>query len=281
MIDARWEHVDAIGFQTVPRVRRSRERDRLCRTSVGHEEVPRGADERARRIRSDVARPDDGRAERSEDRDEPQWLRIVDHDDVTRSYRSTDVDRVGAGDIVVMSALGVAQRTAVAEHTVEPVMDPLRDREELGVTVDHHPARVDPIVHEVSQAGPEQLRDATARGRRVDVPDGPALEDLTSRGETLFVTTAGIGPRDRPEARRGPSVDGDRVHQEPMSGSQRSFPDRTRSIRTRASTTTAPRWRTFTGLQSISTISGCISAIALTRSTSSSSAATSAIGAPR
>ena len=273
--------MDAFRLQAVPRVRRPRERDRLRRPSIGHQEVPRGADERARRIRSDVARPDDGRADRSEDRDEPQRLRIVDHDDVARSHRSTDVDRVGTGDVVVMPALGVAERTTVAEHAVEPVMDPLRDREELGVTVDHDPARVDPIVDQVSQAGPEQFRDAAARGRRVDVPDRPALEDFTSGGETQFVASTGIRPRDRTEAPCGPGVNGDRVHQEGRSGSQCSCPEPTGSIRTRASTITVPRRRIFTGLQSISTISGCISAIALTRRTSSSSAGTSAFGAPR
>ena len=53
------------------------------------------------------------------------------------------------------------------------------------------------------------------------------------------------------------------------------------STRTRASTTTTPSGSTLTGLQSSSAISGCASTMALTRSSSSSRAATSALGAPR
>jgi hypothetical protein len=86
----------------------------------------------------------------------------MDDDDVTRSDGSTQIDRVRAGDVVVPPALGVAQRSAVAEHTVEPVVDPLRDVEELRVALDHGPARIDPIVEQISQARPEELRDPAA-----------------------------------------------------------------------------------------------------------------------
>ena len=115
-----------------------------------------------------------------------------------------------------MPALRVAQRTTVAEHTVEPVVDPLRDPEELGVAVDHDPTRFDAIVEEVPQARPKELRDPTALGRRVHLPDGPTVEGPPRVRETPFVAAAGLRPRDRPEAPCGPRVNGDLVHPEPQ-----------------------------------------------------------------
>ena len=199
-------------FETRPRVRRSGERDRLRGSCLWQQEVPCGVDERGRRVGADVARPDDGRAQRSQDRDESERLRIVNDDDVARSHGSTDVGRVGTGDRLEMAPLLFAQRTTVAEHAVEPVVDPFRDREELRVALDHGPMRVDPVGGQISQAGSEQLRDATALGRRVDVPDGPAVEDPACVVEAPFVTTAGIRPRDRTEALCSPRMNGDLVH---------------------------------------------------------------------
>ena len=55
-------------------------------------------------------------------------------------------------------------------------MDPLRDLEEGGIALDHHPAHVDAGGAAVRDERREQLGHAAAAGGRVDVPDRTPLE---------------------------------------------------------------------------------------------------------
>jgi hypothetical protein len=83
--------------------------------------------------------------------------------------------------------LGGAEVPAVARRTVEEVVDPLGDGEELRVTAQHQPARVDPGAAAVGQQRRQHLRDATALPGGVDVPHHPAAQQraglLGDRGE--------------------------------------------------------------------------------------------------
>ena len=57
-------------------------------------------------------------------------------------------------------------------------MDPLGDREELGISFDDEPPGVDPDPACVRERSLEHLGHAAARGSGVDVDDRAALEDL-------------------------------------------------------------------------------------------------------
>src|SRR5207342_388720 len=71
---------------------------------------------------------------------------------------------------VEASPLARAERATVAQVSVEPVVDSLRDLEEGPVAFAHEPSRVDPPVTQVAEARTQELRDAAAFGRGVDVP---------------------------------------------------------------------------------------------------------------
>ena len=120
-------------------------------------------------VRSDVAPPDDRRAEPPERRSEAGGLRIVQDDDVARPDQPVDLARIRAQRPFVRLGLGGAQRPAVARRPVQAVVDPLRDVEERRVSLDHEPSRRDAAAAGVAQQRLEQLGDAAADRRRVDV----------------------------------------------------------------------------------------------------------------
>src|SRR5215211_7607367 len=84
-----------------------------------------------------------------------------------------------------MAGLPGTKAAAVAGLSVDPVVQPLGHREELGVAADHEPADIDVQVLDVPDERLEHLRHAAADGRRVDIPDRPAGESLPEAGRRL------------------------------------------------------------------------------------------------
>jgi hypothetical protein len=67
-------------------------------------------------------------------------------------------------------------------------VNPLRDREELWIALDHQPTRIDTSATDIGQERLQPLRDATARRRRADVqhrmPGKRRLRRIRHRLET-------------------------------------------------------------------------------------------------
>ena len=74
----------------------------------------------------------------------------------------------------------------VAGHAVEPVVQALRDGEELGVAVDHDPSRVDPDVLGVAAEEFEHLGHAAPVRGGADVPHPCPIERLHRRDRRLL-----------------------------------------------------------------------------------------------
>src|SRR3954449_7440957 len=92
---------------------------------------------------------------------------------------------------------------------MQHVMQTLGDREELRICAQHPPTSVDPCAAPVGKQGLKHLRDATALGCRVHVPNDPAVEQLAGpprpppRGRSLSLPTRPcVGPVARPPPRR-------------------------------------------------------------------------------
>ncbi len=75
-------------------------------------------------------------------------------------------------------ALLVAERAAIALGAVQHVVEALGDLEEALVALDHGPARVDAGAARVGQQRGQHLGHPAAAGRRVDMPDHAAVEEL-------------------------------------------------------------------------------------------------------
>jgi hypothetical protein len=117
-----------------------------------------------------MAAPDDRRARVAQRGDQAGGLRVVDDDDVAVVHAGDDRLGVLCQRLLVDRPRRIVERPAVAERAVEAVVDALRDGEELGVSVDDEPARVDAGAAGVGDEGLQQLHHAAAPGRRVDVP---------------------------------------------------------------------------------------------------------------
>ena len=68
---------------------------------------------------------------------------------------------------------------------VQMVVQPLRDREELRLGFDHHPASVHACAARVAEQRPKQLDHPTTLGGRVDVPDHPPTERFAGTRDQL------------------------------------------------------------------------------------------------
>ena len=145
---------------------------------VGHAGTPRYR-ERSRsggRSRRDSARP---RSSRPRPSARPtRGLRVVAIDDVLGPDQARQLVRRPGQGLLVDRALALAELFPVAGRAVETIVDPLRDREELGAGGDHGPARVDARAPGVGEQRLQQLRHSPASRRRVDVPDRAPGEQL-------------------------------------------------------------------------------------------------------
>ena len=98
---------------------------------------------------------------------------------------STSSARVRLERVLVDLPRRVVEVAAVALEAVEEVVDPLGDLEELGVALDHGPARVDAGALRVADQRQQQLHHAAALGGRADVPDRALAEQLAGGADAV------------------------------------------------------------------------------------------------
>ena len=107
-----------------------RRRDGRTRTRRGGEvwpqEVPRLVGPSVLVVSADVAAPDDLDRLLREDRRHAGGLRVVEQDDVPGAKALKKRRAICRGDVSIVGRLGLAERSFVAFHAVEPVVDPLR-----------------------------------------------------------------------------------------------------------------------------------------------------------
>src|SRR5207342_1144309 len=106
-------------------------------------ERPRFLDVDVRRVAAYVTAPHDGCTGSCKVGGETGDLRVVKQDDVAWTHHREQLRGIGAQNVLVVPVLRFSERAAVAESTVEVVVDALRDGEEVWVTLDDEPACVD------------------------------------------------------------------------------------------------------------------------------------------
>ena len=139
-------------------------------------------------------------------------LRVVQHDDVPGAHEREQLLRVPAQHALVVAALARAELAAVAGRAVDPVVDPLRDREELRVALDDEPTRVDAGGAHVGKQRLQHLGDAAAGRGRVHVPDRAAAERGLRRLGDVLVERHPVGADQGLEPRRVERLHLDLVH---------------------------------------------------------------------
>ena len=113
---------------------------------------------------------------------EPGGLGVVQDDDVVRDAgKDRSSSRVPTQDPLVAGMLVGAERTTVADRSVQVVVDPLGDVEELGVAFDHDPSGVDVDPAHVGEQRLQKLGDPAAGRRRVDVDHPSPCEERSRR----------------------------------------------------------------------------------------------------
>jgi hypothetical protein len=148
----------------------------MRRLDVGQQERPGGPDELVRVVDPDVAAPDHRGTGRPQVGHEPGGLRIVHDHDVACLHALAEAGHVLFDHLLVEAAGALVERPPVAFAAVKPVVNPLRELEELGRAVDDEPACVHAQTARVADKRPQQLDDAAAACGRVDVPDHPPLQ---------------------------------------------------------------------------------------------------------
>ena len=177
-IDRRRDHVDPIGVQPLGDKALAGEDEGVDLREVRPQEAPRTLCPFVRSVRSDVAPPDDRRAAPPKRRSQTGSLRVVQDDDVAWPNQSVDIAGIRAQRPFVRLSLGGTQRPAVARRPVQAIMDPLRYVEERRVSLDHEPSRRDAAAAGVAQKRLEQLGDAAADRRRVDIDHGARTQHV-------------------------------------------------------------------------------------------------------
>ena len=123
-------------------------------------------------VEADVTTPDDVGTLFDERGNQARRLRVVDDHDVpllvSRGGRARGFGQACARK---SHALALPELPSVAGRAVEAVVDSLRHREELGISGDHQPVRLEPDAAHVTEQGREHLRHAAAVRRRIDVHD--------------------------------------------------------------------------------------------------------------
>ncbi len=170
-VDRRADHGDPIPREPLPRESRSREYEHVRIQNVTAQEVPGLACALVGGVDTHVTAPHDGCSRLARGRRQAGRLRIVQDHHVLGMHQPRELLRARRQRRLVDLALGVAERAAVPHEPVQAVVDPLRDRKELGLARDHRPSRVDPGAATVTQQWPEHLDHPAALGGRVHVPD--------------------------------------------------------------------------------------------------------------
>ena len=120
---------------------------------------------------SDVAPPDHPGSGFGKRRGHAGCLWIVEENHVALPDPTHHAFGVGGGDLRVVGGLVRPELTGVPGRSVETVVDPLRDGEELGVGIHYEPTDVDIGVQRVADQHLEHLCHAAARSRRAHIPN--------------------------------------------------------------------------------------------------------------
>jgi hypothetical protein len=192
------------------RERLAREDERVRRLDVPPDEAPGALRPLVAAVIPDVTPPDHNGAELDEGSDQARRLWVVDDDDVPRPDERPNTLEIPLGHAVEARMLRDPELAAVARPAVEAVVDTLRDREELGVALDHEPDGLEAGTERVADERAEHLGDPAAVRRRVDVHDAAAVEQAAERRSGLEQLLDPLGPEDRAEA-----SDVDRLHGNP------------------------------------------------------------------
>ena len=175
-IDRGWYRPQARTIDPLRRERLAREHVRVRRLDVGPHERPGTLSPLVRSVEAHVTTPDDVGAMFDERGNEACRLRVVDDHDVPFSYLAADGLEVPGKRALVDRTLSPSELPSVAGRAVEAVVDSLRHREELGISGDHQPVRLEPNTAHVAEQRRKHLRHAAACRRRVDVHDAPTAD---------------------------------------------------------------------------------------------------------
>ena len=132
--------------------------------------------------------------------------------------RAASASALRGAAALVDRALGSPERPP-SSGAVEAVVEALGDAEEVGVAVDHDPARVEPGAADVADQRAQHLGDAAAVRGRVDGPERPAGEQFPAARDGVLEARQPVRREHAAEALRMEAGDGDvdeRHGREPM-----------------------------------------------------------------
>jgi hypothetical protein len=222
-VDGRWDHPHPLWRQPFRDVPFPREDERIGLVEVAAQELPAPVGLGITLVPADVATPYDVRAGLVDAADEAGGLRIVQQHDVARPYLLREAGLVLVKDPRVVLVLGGTELGPGVHGAVQRVVNPLCDREELRVGVEHQPPGVDTRAAGVSEQRLQHLRDATAVGSGIDVPHDPAGQEGASPRSGRHEPLRPISGQQRAEHLERHSLDIDLSHRvmvAPTSGSR-------------------------------------------------------------
>ncbi len=142
------------------------------------EECPRRPTQVVLTVNADMGSPHDVRPAPSKRANQTSGLRIVQQDQIASADPITYALGVGGHHVDEMAEFRRPEGAPVARFAVNPVVQALRDSEELSVAIDDQPSDVDGEVFRVSDQNLEHVGDSAAGGGRAEVPNHPATGHL-------------------------------------------------------------------------------------------------------
>ena len=204
--------------QPRPGIGLPREHRDLGHGHVRKEELPPAPGHVVRVVHADVAAPHHGGAGLGHGRDQSRRLGVVHDDHVPATDRLRQLVRVGPEHTLVDLPLLRTERPAVALVSVEPVVDPLGEGEEVFVPFDHRPPGVDPHPGQVAHHRAEQLGHAATLGSGVHAPQDAVAEAVDRFLHRTGESPVAVGAEHPLEPLRLQGRDLDRLHASLRSG---------------------------------------------------------------
>ena len=149
---------------------------RLSGGQIGAQERPRLIGPLVGLVASDMAAPHHAASRLNERRRHPRRLGIVQDHYIPRVGVVDHTSRGHGGDLLIVVRLRGTERTAIACCSVQAIVDPLGDGEEVGITSHDEPVDVEAGIEGVADEHLQHLGDAAPSGRRIDVPHRPPTE---------------------------------------------------------------------------------------------------------
>ena len=152
---------------------------------------------------SDVASPDHPGSGFGKRRSHTGCLWVMEEDHVARPDSTDHAFGVHSSDFCVVGGLVRPELTEVPRRSVEAIVDPLGDGEELGVPNRHEPADVDIGVQRVADQHLEHLGHSAARSRRAHIPNRSFREQFTGPSRRPAKLAIALLADERFETREG------------------------------------------------------------------------------